>query len=135
VAFIAGLCEVQEFEGYTGLLIEKAYQGGDERYEFMIEDGVITIDFASLIKDKKELIPTKFLNTLTAVIVAIAKQEKLPVILSGGVFQNRTLLQNATEKLQEENIEYFFPIQTPINDGGIALGQVWYALNVYLRSV
>ncbi len=128
VAFVSGLSERQEYEGYTGLLIEKAYQGGDQRYDFVIEKGIIQIDFVTLIKDKKELIATKFINTLVAIIVHIAKEEKLPVILSGGVFQNKTLLQRAIEKLERENIDYFFPTQTPINDGGIALGQVWYAV-------
>ncbi|MRI58661.1 MAG: carbamoyltransferase HypF [Epsilonproteobacteria bacterium] len=128
VALFSGLANYQEYEGFTGLLIEKAYRGGSERYEYMIEDGVIRIDWRSLINDKKEHIPTKFLNTLAAIIEDIALREKRAVILSGGVFQNRTLLEITTKALQKRNIPYFFPIQTPINDGGIALGQVWWAV-------
>ncbi|BCD62382.1 hydrogenase maturation protein HypF [Nitratiruptor sp. YY08-26] len=131
VAFLAGLCKYQEYEGYSGLLVEKAYQDRNDRYEFYIQDGIITIDFLSLIKDKKADIPTKFLNTLTAIIIEIAKREKLPVILSGGVFQNKTLLENTIKKLQQNSIPYFFPTQIPINDGGISLGQLWYALENY----
>ncbi|WP_281951725.1 carbamoyltransferase HypF [Nitrosophilus kaiyonis] len=128
IAYISELCKYQEYEGYTGLLVEKAYRGGEDRYDFYINNGVIDIDFEALLKDKKENIPTKFLNTLTTIIIETAKQNKLPVILTGGVFQNKTLLENSIKKLQQNRITYFFPTQTPINDGGISLGQLWYAL-------
>ncbi len=127
VAFLSGICEYAEYEGYSGLLIEKAYRGGEERYEFAIENGKIIIDFYSLLEDSKEYIPTKFLNTLAAIIVDIAKKEQMPVLLTGGVFQNKTLLQQAIKKLQQAKIPYFFQSKTPINDGGISLGQLWWA--------
>ena len=129
IAYVAGLCEVQEYEGYSGLLVERAYRGGEERYEFWIEDGKIKIDFSTLLQDKKDKIPTRFINTLADIILYIAKEESKPAILSGGVFQNKTLLEVAIKKLKEAKIDYFFPTQTPINDGGIALGQLWWALN------
>ena len=128
VAFLAGLCEYQDYEGYSGLLVEKAYSGGEERYDFIVENGEIEIDFETLINDKKEKIATKFINTLSEIIFYIAKKEKLPVIFSGGVFQNKTLLEETIKKLKKERILYFFPIQTPINDGAISLGQLWYCV-------
>ncbi len=126
VAFLSELCEYQDYEGYSGLLIEKAYNGGDDRYDFKVENSEIEIDFAALISDKKDKIATKFINTFSEIILYIAKQEKLPVILTGGVFQNKTLLEETIKKLKKERIPYFFPTQTPINDGGISLGQLWY---------
>lgn len=131
VAYIAGLCDYQYYEGYSGLLVEKAYNGSSDRYDFKIEGKNIIIDFESLIKDKKELIPTKFLNTLSEIILCISKEKNLPVILTGGVFQNKTLLEITTKKLQQNSIPYFFPTQVPINDGGISLGQLWFAVKKF----
>ncbi len=128
VAFLSGLCEYQDYEGYSGLLVEKAYSGGYDRYDFIVENGEIEIDFETLINDKKEKIATKFINTLSQIVLYIAKNEKLPVILTGGVFQNKTLLEETIKKLKKEQIPYFFPTQTPINDGGISLGQLWYCV-------
>jgi hydrogenase maturation protein HypF len=45
---------------------------------------------------------------------------RLKVLVSGGVFQNRTLL----EKLILTIPKLYFQNKTPINDGGIALGQL-----------
>ena len=129
VAYFAQLADRQEYEGYTGLLIEKAYSGGEDRYDFAIEEGAIEIDFSALIQDQKERIPTRFLNTLRDIVVAMAKEFDLPILFSGGVFQNKTLLAITIDKLQKEGIPYFFPSIFPINDAAISLGQLWWFKN------
>ena len=45
------------------------------------------------------------------------------IVLCGGVFQNRILLEGVMQELQEYTVHV--PIQSPMNDGGIALGQLW----------
>jgi hydrogenase maturation protein HypF len=45
------------------------------------------------------------------------------VALSGGVWQNSTLFQNAIKLLQLENFIVYTHRNTPPNDGGVALGQ------------
>jgi hydrogenase maturation protein HypF len=45
-------------------------------------------------------------------------------VLSGGVFQNRILLQRAAELLCAEGLRVLVPERLPPNDGGIAYGQV-----------
>jgi hydrogenase maturation protein HypF len=45
------------------------------------------------------------------------------VALSGGVFQNRTLLELVVAGLEKRNIQVLTHHQVPSNDGGIALGQ------------
>jgi hydrogenase maturation protein HypF len=134
VAYTAGLAKVQEYEGYTGLLIERAYGGGEDRYDFAVEDGVIRIDWPTLFRDEKHRIPTRFLNTLAAIIEHIARREGKLAILTGGVFQNRTLLELTTRRLKHAGIDHYFPTHTPINDGGIALGQVWWGLGSFKLS-
>ena len=46
------------------------------------------------------------------------------VVLSGGVFQNRLLLERTAGLLRECGLRVLFPARLPPNDGGIAYGQV-----------
>ena len=46
------------------------------------------------------------------------------IALSGGVFQNKYLLEGALEILQKNNFEVYSHSKVPANDGGIALGQL-----------
>ena len=45
------------------------------------------------------------------------------IVLCGGVFQNRILLEGVIRELEVYHIH--IPNQRPLNDGGIALGQLW----------
>ena len=45
------------------------------------------------------------------------------IVLCGGVFQNRILLEGVMQELQEYAVHV--PTQSLMNDGGIALGQLW----------
>jgi hydrogenase maturation protein HypF len=46
------------------------------------------------------------------------------VVLSGGVFQNRLLLERTTADLRRRGLRVLVPERLPPNDGGIAYGQV-----------
>jgi hydrogenase maturation protein HypF len=50
------------------------------------------------------------------------------VILSGGVFQNKTLLELCLNSLEKENIKHYTNTIIPPNDSGISVGQIWYYL-------
>lgn len=56
------------------------------------------------------------------------------VALSGGVFQNRLLLELVKAGLDDEGIKVLFHRQVPTNDGGISLGQAALAVHHYRRS-
>jgi hydrogenase maturation protein HypF len=45
------------------------------------------------------------------------------VVLSGGVFQNRLLLQRTAAKLRDLGLRVLVPSRLPPNDGGISFGQ------------
>jgi hydrogenase maturation protein HypF len=45
------------------------------------------------------------------------------IVLSGGVFQNRLLLEGVSEQLQQHGKTVLTPGRYPMNDGGLALGQ------------
>lgn len=46
------------------------------------------------------------------------------VALSGGVFQNRLLLERLLTRLEELDFQVFINRLVPCNDGGISLGQL-----------
>ena len=123
VASLAGVCDFQTYEGEAGLLCEKVYNPTcQDSFTFTIEQGIIDINFDFFDKD----LVSKFINTLVKIIINISKKESLEVILSGGVFQNKTLLNLVTKELKQQDIIYYTQEKTPINDGGISLGQIKY---------
>ena len=50
------------------------------------------------------------------------------VALSGGVFQNRMLLERALPLLEEQDFSVYTHHQVPPSDGGISLGQALVAM-------
>ena len=79
----------------------------------------------------KRVIVSMFFNTVIEMIFQIAqKYPELLLLFSGGVFQNKVLVQKIIKRCKEENRSYYFQNETAINDGGISLGQAWYALHL-----
>ena len=122
IASIAGILHLQTYEGEAGLMCEMHYKDEiKENFTYKIEDGEIDIEYDFFDKD----LVSKFINTLVEIIIDISKEEALDVVLSGGVFQNKTLLGLSTSRLKTKNINYFYQKNTPINDGGISIGQIY----------
>ena len=70
----------------------------------------------------------RFHNTLTEMIVAVAKREGLPrVCLTGGCFQNLILAERTIARLAASGFTPYWHQRVPPNDGGIALGQLMAA--------
>jgi hydrogenase maturation protein HypF len=113
------------FEGQSGMLLEELYDAGVEgSYPFGYEDGVIDVlpmIGAMLSEERIEDAVSKFFHTLVEMVAAVyAGYEKMPLVLSGGVFQNRVLVSLLLERFPHA----LLPNAFPPNDGGIALGQV-----------
>ncbi|HPV15873.1 MAG TPA: hypothetical protein PKY14_00785, partial [Bacteroidales bacterium] len=75
------------------------------------------------------LISAKFHNTMAQVILDMSERIREEhsvdvVVLTGGVFQNKYLLERASEKLRKANFRVYTSNQVPANDGGISLGQM-----------
>ena len=98
---------------------------------FVLSREIVTIwNETRSLKEKRKLIVSKFINMLAKIILDIcAKHKTFTIVLSGGVFQNKTLLQKVTSKLKEKNQTFYFQQSTPINDGSISLGQIFYAVH------
>jgi len=74
------------------------------------------------------LVSARFHTTLaqaaTAACERLAERTGLStVVLSGGVFQNRLLLERTAERLEQARLRVLVPERLPPNDGGISLGQ------------
>jgi hydrogenase maturation protein HypF len=131
IASFAGVLQVQSYEGETGLLIEQNYDDSiKDSYSFEIKSDEIDLSnmIKEIVKDKNSvLICTRFINTLAKIILEISEENRaFPIVLSGGVFQNKTLLELVLKLLKEENIDVYYSRNIPLNDGGISAGQAYY---------
>ncbi|MDP1622822.1 MAG: carbamoyltransferase HypF [Bacteroidales bacterium] len=136
VASLLGLCQVASFQAEGPMRLESLIQkySGDI-YNF---DTGETIGFDTTIRGiiddliagvEITMIATKFHNTINTAIFdtvnTIRKQSgKNKVILSGGVFQNKYILEKTSMLLRKNNFEVYTHSAVPSNDGGIALGQL-----------
>jgi len=124
VASLVGVCQTMSFEGESGMMLEELYESSIEGYYgFGYEDG--KIDILPIIKEiflekNTSVAVSKFFHTLVEIIYTTYRQYDLPLVLSGGVFQNRVLLGLVLERIPDAVISNAIPP----NDGGIALGQV-----------
>jgi hydrogenase maturation protein HypF len=72
-----------------------------------------------------EAIALAFHQALAQLLAALAGQLGVKrLLLAGGCFQNRLLLELAVECLADAGIEALWPQRIPCNDGGLALGQL-----------
>lgn len=81
----------------------------------------------------KPVIAARFHNAVAAVIVECCENIRdaaglETVALSGGVFQNRLLLERTVPKLESKGFRVLTHRQVPPNDAGISLGQAAIAL-------
>ncbi|MEN8147958.1 MAG: carbamoyltransferase HypF [Campylobacterota bacterium] len=132
VASLLGIVHTLSYEGESGLKMEQYYDENiTDGYPFECNNGVVNLDRMVLAlldeTDKTEGV-SRFFNTVVEVIVFMAKEHGLPLVLSGGVFQNRVLVSLLFKRLEMENIRYYFPQAISPNDSSIALGQVGYAM-------
>lgn len=134
VASLLGIVHTLSYEGESGLKMEQYYDTSIESfYPFDSSNGLISLERMTLaLLDEKETRRgvSMFFNTIVEIIVSMAQEHKLPVVLSGGVFQNRVLATLLFRRLEEEGIHYYFPQTISPNDSAIALGQIEYAMRL-----
>jgi hydrogenase maturation protein HypF len=135
VSAILGLCTASDYDSEAPMRLEAAITSETESH-YPFEAGK-TVVFAKTIKAiiddipkaDVSLISAKFHNTIALVIADITEKMRLvtsiqKVVLSGGVFQNRYLLERLTRLLTERHFKVFTNHLVPSNDGGVSLGQL-----------
>jgi hydrogenase maturation protein HypF len=144
IASLIGLCHKNTFEGEAAMQLESALESTANLYPYRLEQdetGTWILDWQEMVvailndKDSIGKISAKFHNTLVEMIVEIAHQVGISqVVLTGGCFQNRYLLEHAIRRLRGEGFAPHWHGQIPSNDGGISVGQVLGAYWVLQHS-
>jgi hydrogenase maturation protein HypF len=140
VASLLGLRDTVEFEAQAAMELEACATGEPGRLYptgVLVEHDQFVVRTTDLIRAVVEdllggvacgQIAARFHASLAAVITdacaRIRQRTELGrVALSGGVFQNRRLLQATIAGLEHAGFEVYTHRQVPPNDGGLALGQ------------
>ena len=148
VSFIVGSSPVEmEFEAEAPMRLEAAAADGIKgRYGFEILEDLSAkshiVSFKKMIKsivnESKQSVPVphisaKFHKTLAFSIARVAEMAQQrygikTVALTGGVFCNRRLVQEASKILEKKGFSVLRPIQYSPNDESISVGQIAKAL-------
>lgn len=140
VSAICGISQENSYEGESAMLLEAAAQGERcEPYRMELDTATDpwTIDTRPMLREiayevaagkSPSRVARCFHDSIAHMIesVCIAIRERSgvdSVCLSGGTFQNFTLLSETVALLRRSGFQTFLHSQAPPNDGGISLGQ------------
>ncbi len=140
---VGALCGIRPevtYEGQAAIELEAACDPGERgAYEMPVGDsaGIAVVDprpaVSAIAADVAAGVPvgkiaarfhTGLARATVDVCVALAAARRTDrVVLSGGVFQNRRLLESVSRELHGAGLRVLVPQRLPVNDGGIAFGQ------------
>jgi hydrogenase maturation protein HypF len=137
VASLAGVRQQMRFEGQAAMELEFAVAPGrfEEAYPLPLQPAVPgVLDWAPLVdalladvltREPFGVIAARFHSGLVNGLLAVAQAAGCErVVLSGGCFQNRHLVEQSVSRLQAAGFRAYWHQRVPPNDGGLALGQV-----------
>lgn len=137
LAALAGLVKAIDYEGESGLRMELAALKANSAAEinFVVDDSGV-MDWQPLVEFAIDSAPVRqaefcqgVLGAIAQLVLSVAQNyPEHPVALGGGVFQNRWLMDQI-HQLWPDDWPIYSGEQLPVNDGGIAAGQLWYALH------
>jgi len=148
VSALIGVRGQIRYEGQAAVEMEMAAsdEQTDDVYPFTIEieddSSIIRLDelFSAIVSDLAKGVPTgaiadRFHNTVAQMVSRmchrIAEETGIAAVaLSGGVFQNRRLMQKVAAALDTVGLSTLTHSQVPCNDGGISLGQAVIANSI-----
>lgn len=140
VAAIAGVRQTVTYEAQAAIelemLVDQKEQGTYE-WEFVAKEGTLEIPVGPVIRsvvadvqagEPAAIIAARFHNAVAALVVQVCRALRddtglNDVALSGGVWQNTTLLAKTLDRLKTAGFTVFTHRTVPPNDGGLALGQ------------
>lgn len=140
VAALAGVRQRVNYEGQAAIEFESLADSVEEEiYSFGLNQDQIQVRgvVEALIKDVMAGSPTskisaRFHNGLAEAVRMVVQKIShdsgiREVALSGGVWQNITLLRRTLSLLQDDGFEVYIHREVPPNDGGLSLGQAMIA--------
>jgi hydrogenase maturation protein HypF len=141
VSAILGFCSTTTFDAEAPMRLESAIDcETDDFYPYQADRIIVFADtIKAILEDssrlKSSIISAKFHNTVAQVILEVSQQIRKEtslnkVILSGGVFQNKYLLEKSSYLLSRNKFKVFTNRVVPSNDGGISLGQLVIASKI-----
>lgn len=147
VSALAGCCCVVNYEGQAAVELEAAIDPAEKGvYPFELDnrEAELTIrvkpTFAAILADlasgiSKGKIAAKFHHTVAHIILEVlqllgVKFSTKQTALSGGVFQNKYLVEYLVPRLQAAGFTVYQHTQLPPGDGGLCLGQAVVASEV-----
>jgi hydrogenase maturation protein HypF len=150
VSAICGISGESSYEGESAMLLEAAADGeSDEQYEAVLQTETVPwridtrILVAQIARDissgrSPQAVSRGFHHAIAVMIASVcsAIRERNgvdKVCLSGGTFQNFTLLAQAVRLLRQGGFQVFLHSLVPPNDGGLSLGQAVIAANFLER--
>ena len=136
VSSLSGIRQYINYEAQAAIELETLVDPDEMKaYEFEIGSGSIdpTPLFQSLVQDLRSnvstgIIASRFHNGVAEMTLqvcqSIRRQTGLTkVVLSGGVWQNLTLLKASLTRLRAKGFQVYIHKLVPPNDGGLSLGQ------------
>ena len=137
-AALTGLSMDASFEGQAAMRLEALSEPIDEYIELPLlgdSSGLWRGDWGPLlpmlmddtlsIAERGSLFHASLARLIVAQAVKIREGQGLNKVgLTGGVFQNRLLTEQATRLLAQQGFEVFLPTEIPANDAGISYGQI-----------
>jgi hydrogenase maturation protein HypF len=150
VSFLTGLAPLQaEYEAEAPMRLEAVADCAiQESYPMEFSEGQARAPYQvcfhttirAIVQDINQGVPpsvvsSRFHNTLAEVISRAASQAQTEygldtVVLTGGVFLNRTLLEKTLDLLEAKKFRVLRPEIYSPNDESISVGQIAYALNL-----
>jgi hydrogenase maturation protein HypF len=136
VAAMTGICTHSDFHAEAPMRLESAIEPDVAgQYEFTISNVISFRETIRSVLDDIQAnrpvshIAARFHNTIISAIFAAVseladKTGLRKVALSGGTFQNRYILERVEKKLTGAGLTVYSPREVPVNDGGVALGQL-----------
>ena len=150
VAALCGIRAESREEGMAAMELEAAADAGEKgSYPLRVRDGekvlldpreTVQAIVSDLARDTPAaLVSARFHAALAAAtaraLAMLAEREGTStVVLSGGVFQNRLLLERCHELLAARGLTVLLPRAVPPNDGGISYGQAAVAASRWASS-
>lgn len=142
VAAMLGVRDVARFEGQAAMELEAIADRHCARFyevEISTENSLLILDPGSMIRAvvgdmragvNPARISSAFHNGLARMILDAAERIRANtgvnrVALSGGVFQNATLINGSVAALEGAGFQVFTQRLVPCNDGGLSLGQAY----------